>query len=179
MPPSNRTLRVAGRMVADEPAWLRWLLIVAACAVVGGLIVVPLAYVFAQALRPGLETYFRNLWGDSDTRHAILLTLSVAPLAVVHHVGRKSGTAYRSPVLAFGVPGGYLIPLTYGPERDWVRNVVAAGTFELERRGRMGTVTDPQVRPGDHVEGLEPPWSTLVLRLSLDGVLTVRRATDG
>ena len=107
------------------------------------------------------------------------LSRRVAPLAVVHHVGRRSGTEYRSPVLAFGVPGGYLIPLTYGPERDWVRNVVAADTFELERKGRTVTVTDPVVRPGDFVEGLEPPWSTLVLRLNLDGVLSVRRVPNG
>jgi deazaflavin-dependent oxidoreductase (nitroreductase family) len=105
------------------------------------------------------------------------LARRVAPLAVIHHVGRRSGVGYRSPVLAFGVPGGYLIPLTYGPERDWVRNIVSAGTFELERRGRTMTVTRPVVRPGDHVEGLHEPWSSLVRRLNLDGVLTVERAT--
>ena len=38
----------------------------------------------------------------------------VPPLAVVHHVGRKSGRAYRTPVLAFPVAGGYVTPLPYG-----------------------------------------------------------------
>jgi sulfate transport system permease protein len=46
-------------------------------------IVVPLASVFYQALRPGFGRYVENLVGDRDTRHAILLTLIVAPIAVL------------------------------------------------------------------------------------------------
>src|SRR5581483_3518395 len=69
--------------VRDDPLWLRVALIGAAFATVGGLILVPVIYVFVQALQAGLSTYWQNLWGDEDTRHAIWLTMSVAPLSVL------------------------------------------------------------------------------------------------
>ena len=53
---------------------------------------------------------------------------------VITHVGRKSGRRYRTPVNVFRAPGGFLIALTYGPNSQWVQNVVAAGAAELETR---------------------------------------------
>jgi len=58
-------------------------------------------------------------------------------LGIVRHRGRKSGRLYRTPVNVFKVPGGFLIALTYGPNSDWVRNVLAAGGCELETCGRV------------------------------------------
>lgn len=55
---------------------------------------------------------------------------------VIHHTGRTSGRRYHTPVNVFDVPDGYVVPLTYGPDAEWVKNVVAAGGAELERRGR-------------------------------------------
>jgi sulfate transport system permease protein len=55
---------------------------VAAVGVIGLVIVVPLANVFYEALRPGVAAYLWALWGNADTRHAIGLTLTVAPVAV-------------------------------------------------------------------------------------------------
>jgi deazaflavin-dependent oxidoreductase (nitroreductase family) len=101
----------------------------------------------------------------------------VPPWAIVHHVGRKSGTAYRSPVVAFPIQGGFLIPLAYGPNRDWVKNVVATGSFELERRGRFVTVTDPVVHLDEVPSGVPSAMAKTIRRLDLPGVLTVRRTT--
>src|SRR5262245_8344575 len=70
----------------QDPLWVRVTLITAAFAVVGLLIVVPVVHVFYQALKPGVATYFHNLWGDADTRHAVLLTLIVAPISVAANV---------------------------------------------------------------------------------------------
>lgn len=67
----------------EDPAWVRRTLIAAALIVLFVVIVVPLASVFYQALRPGFGRYVENLVGDRDTRHAILLTLVVAPIAVL------------------------------------------------------------------------------------------------
>jgi deazaflavin-dependent oxidoreductase (nitroreductase family) len=64
---------------------------------------------------------------------------------VVHHVGRRSGRAYRTPVNIFEVDGDYVVALTYGRETDWVRNVVAAGGCELEVRGRRVRCTAPRL----------------------------------
>src|SRR5262249_32056914 len=41
---------------------------------------------FFHALEAGLGAYFRNLFLDADTRHSILLTLAVAPTAVLSNL---------------------------------------------------------------------------------------------
>ncbi|MCM6775497.1 nitroreductase family deazaflavin-dependent oxidoreductase [Nocardia sp. CDC159] len=65
---------------------------------------------------------------------------------VVVHKGRKSGRIYRTPVTIFVRDGAYRIALTYGREVDWVKNILAAGTFELETGGQPLLLTDPVVR---------------------------------
>jgi deazaflavin-dependent oxidoreductase (nitroreductase family) len=69
----------------------------------------------------------------------------VPPLAVIHHVGRRSGRAYRTPVLALASARGFVIPMTYGRDVDWARNMVAAGGCELERLGRRVRLARPRV----------------------------------
>ena len=69
----------------------------------------------------------------------------VPPLAVVHHVGRKSGRAYRSPVVAFRTRAGAVIPMTYGRDVDWARNVLHAGGCELAQGGRRFTLRNPRI----------------------------------
>lgn len=69
----------------------------------------------------------------------------VPPLAVVHHVGRKSGRRYRSPVVAFRSATGFVIPMTYGRDVDWARNLVAAHGGEIERLGRRVAFRNPRI----------------------------------
>jgi sulfate transport system permease protein len=57
------------------------LFVTAAVAIVGLLIVVPLVAVFAEAFAPGVAAWWRALADDPDTRHAIWLSLTVAPVA--------------------------------------------------------------------------------------------------
>jgi deazaflavin-dependent oxidoreductase (nitroreductase family) len=72
----------------------------------------------------------------------------VPPLAVVHHVGRKSGRHYRSPVVAFPTAKGFIIPMTYGRDVDWARNLAAAHGGEIERAGRRVRLHNPRVLDG-------------------------------
>jgi sulfate transport system permease protein len=75
------------RQTALQDPWLvRWGLILAAVGVVGVLVIVPVINVFYEALARGAGTYIQNLIADPDTRHSILLTLTVAPVAVVLNV---------------------------------------------------------------------------------------------
>ncbi len=69
----------------------------------------------------------------------------VPPLAVVHHVGRKSGRSYRSPVVAFQSAGGFVIPMTYGRDVDWARNIVKAHGCEIEQMGRRHALRNPRI----------------------------------
>ena len=78
------------------------------------------------------------------------VTRQVAPwlpgLGVVVHRGRRSGKQYRTPVNVFPHPGGrYVLALTYGPDTDWVKNVVTAGGCELLTRGAHLELTAPRI----------------------------------
>ncbi|MFI5715460.1 nitroreductase family deazaflavin-dependent oxidoreductase [Nocardia sp. NPDC051750] len=70
-------------------------------------------------------------------------------VAVLEHTGRKSGNSYRTPVLAFIESGAFVVPLNYGTESDWVRNIEAAGAAGVVHRGKRYRLTDPRVLPAD------------------------------
>jgi sulfate transport system permease protein len=103
-------------------------LTLAAVAVVGLLVVVPVVHVFAQALARGPAVYWESLVGDPDTRHAILLTLAVAPVAVALNL--VFGVAAAWAVARFRFPGrGLLVSLIDLPLS--VSPVVAGLVFVL------------------------------------------------
>ena len=94
----------------------------------------------------------------------------LSPVALVEHRGRRSGRRYRTPVLAFRADDGYVVALLYGADRDWVRNVLAAGSCTLQRGGRRVELTDPRMLGADDGMTLVPPPMRPALRL-----LRVRR----
>jgi deazaflavin-dependent oxidoreductase (nitroreductase family) len=69
----------------------------------------------------------------------------LSPVALMVHQGRRSGRQYRTPVMPLPVGDGFLVSLPYGPERDWVRNVLAAGRCTLQRGGRRFELADPRL----------------------------------
>jgi sulfate transport system permease protein len=71
----------ARRRATAEPALVRWGLIALALAFLGVFLLVPLAAVFTEALRKGLDTYFAALT-EPDAVAAMQLTLLVAAIAV-------------------------------------------------------------------------------------------------
>ncbi|NIJ12652.1 deazaflavin-dependent oxidoreductase (nitroreductase family) [Saccharomonospora amisosensis] len=77
------------------------------------------------------------------------VTRLVAPrlpgFAMLTHTGRRSGRRYRIPLNVFRAGGDYVIALTYGPDADWVRNVLAAGGCELRTRGEDVRLTNPRL----------------------------------
>ena len=64
---------------------------------------------------------------------------------LVTHVGRHSGRTYHTPLNVFRRGDGYVFALTYGPDVDWVRNVIAAGGCTMRTRGRTVRLVDPQL----------------------------------
>jgi sulfate transport system permease protein len=70
------------RARAQDPLWVRVLLTALALGFLTVLVIVPVVAVFAEALADGFGAYWRYLTEDPDTRHAVLVTLTVAPLAV-------------------------------------------------------------------------------------------------
>lgn len=66
--------------------------------------------------------------------------------AVIKHKGRRSGKEYATPVVAVPVKGGgFVIPLPYGEEVDWLKNVLAAGRAQIEAKGAAYAVAEPEV----------------------------------
>jgi deazaflavin-dependent oxidoreductase (nitroreductase family) len=99
----------------------------------------------------------------------------VPPFAIIQHTGRRSATVYRTPIMVFRMPDGFVIALTYGPGTDWVRNVLAAGAATIEYRGREIGVSEPRLTNG--VEARR--WLPLPIRIALwvvrvDDFLTMR-----
>jgi deazaflavin-dependent oxidoreductase (nitroreductase family) len=84
--------------------------------------------------------------------------------AIVTHIGRNSGRSYRTPVNAFRTDDGYIIALTYGAQSDWVKNVLAARSCELQTRGRRVRLHDPHIVT-DESRGWAPPPVRLILGL--------------
>ncbi len=85
--------------------------------------------------------------------------------AIVVHRGRVSGREYRTPVNAFQRPGGhYAVMLTYGPDTQWVQNVLAQGGCTLEIRGRRVELGNPRV-VHDPARRSAPAPVRVVLRL--------------
>jgi deazaflavin-dependent oxidoreductase (nitroreductase family) len=96
------------------------------------------------------------------------VTRHVAPwmpgFGVVAHAGRRSGRRYQTPVNVFPAADGYLLALTYGPDSDWVKNVLAAGGCELVTRGRTVRLVSPHLVHDENRRGIRP-LERQVLRL--------------
>ena len=70
---------------------------------------------------------------------------------ILEHVGRKSGKPYRTPLTVFSTDDGVAILLTYGPNRDWLKNIVSADGGRMKRYGKtfeLTTAGDAQGRGG-------------------------------
>lgn len=95
-------------------------------------------------------------WGQINKRVFNPSALRGDKWQVIHHVGRTSGREYRTPLEAVPVDGGYLMTLVYGSRSDWVQNVLAAGSAQLEIGGELVDVTDPEVIDAERAFALLP-----------------------
>jgi deazaflavin-dependent oxidoreductase (nitroreductase family) len=76
------------------------------------------------------------------------------PYAVILHRGRRTGRAYRTPLLAFRRGRVLIIALLYGERSDWLRNLRAGGG-RIVRGGRTYEVRGgPNVKDTDAVAEL-------------------------
>src|SRR5262245_48077857 len=90
----------------QDPWYVRWTLTGAALAVLTILVIIPLVAVFVNAFEGGVRAYWNNLI-DPDTRHAMLLTLAIAPTAV--GLNLIFGIAAAWAVTRFSFPGRTLL----------------------------------------------------------------------
>jgi deazaflavin-dependent oxidoreductase (nitroreductase family) len=64
---------------------------------------------------------------------------------VVNAIGRRSGRPYATPVVVIPTDDGFVIPLPFGDETAWARNVMAAGGARIRWNGRDHEVVAPSV----------------------------------
>jgi hypothetical protein len=85
------------------------------------------------------------------------LTITVGPIgrplagsrwfplyAILRHTGRNSGEQYSIPIVAFPAVDGFVIPLPFGEETQWLRNLFAADGG-IRWRAREYSIGRPQL----------------------------------
>lgn len=103
------------------------------------------------AIAPG--TWPRPLLRAVRTFNKYVLNSLMRPLAgrkdsyaaSIQHTGRNSGKQYSTPVGAQRISEGFIIPVAYGTEVDWLQNVFAAGRATLSADGETHDVTEPEL----------------------------------
>lgn len=99
--------------------------------------------------------------------------------AVVHHLGRRSGASYATPVGAVPIDDGFVISLPYGSGADWVRNVRAADGAIIERDGERHPVVDPEILPVEEAGDWFDRGEQQIQRLfGVEEVLVLHHAAD-
>lgn len=77
--------------------------------------------------------------------------------SIIEHTGRHTGKEYATPVVAERVDDGLIIPLPYGTDTDWLRNVLAAGHATVHVHGETYEAVDPQILDAAAVAGQLAP----------------------
>ena len=125
------------RATATDPVWVRALLIAVSLAFLGVFLLIPLAAVFAEALRKGVGAYLEGL-GDGAALQAITLTLLTAAMAVP--VNLVFGVAAAWAIAKFQFRGRNLL-ITFIDLPLAVSPVIAGLVFVLlfGRQGWLGS----------------------------------------
>lgn len=76
---------------------------------------------------------------------------------VIEHTGRRSGKKYVTPVVIERAGGGFIIPLPYGTNVDWLRNVQAAGRATIRVHGQSFIAAQPVIIDAPTAAGLLSP----------------------
>lgn len=102
----------------------------------------------------------------------------VPGFGIVIHEGRRSGRKYRTPVNVFRRQGGFEIALTYGPDSDWVKNVVTAGGAEVKYRGQTHRLTSPLMVQNPRDTAVPSPVRLILRLLKVDTFLLLDDASE-
>lgn len=100
----------------------------------------------------------------------------IPTMGILEHVGRKSGKQFRTPLTVFSTDDGVAILLTYGPNRDWLKNITAAGGGRMRRYGKTFELVDPRVMSkADAAPSVKGAWRPIFARLPFDEAVLLSR----
>jgi deazaflavin-dependent oxidoreductase (nitroreductase family) len=110
------------------------------------------------------------------TNKALIRLSGRPPFAALEHVGRSTGRRYRIPINVFPSGDEFVFALTYGPDTDWVKNVLAAGMAVLEYDGDTIQLEDPQMAGWTAAgKALPGPVRALLRLIGVRDFLVMRR----
>lgn len=87
---------------------------------------------------------------------------SEGELALLEHVGRRSGTTRVTPVHPIPTETGFRIIVPLGDESQWAQNVLSAGHCRIERDGMIYELDEPTMVSPKAIEGI-PPFAAGVM----------------
>jgi len=97
-------------------------------------------------------------------------------MGIIEHVGRKSGRQFRTPVNVFPTDDGLAILLTYGPNRDWLKNLTAANGGRIKHYGKSVAYTGPRVMPkAEAAQSVTGLWRPIFARLPFEQAVLLKR----
>jgi deazaflavin-dependent oxidoreductase (nitroreductase family) len=115
-----------------------------------------------QRLRSGWLTLLKYTLNPLTRR---LARSSFGPFAIVRHVGRRSGKHYETPIIVSRAEDGFVIELTYGPDVDWHKNVLAAGGCKVIWHGNEYAIDKVEPLDAETGRAAFPPPQRLILRV--------------
>ena len=114
----------------------------------------------------------------------LVLLLAGTPLmplyGVMKHRGRRSGKAFRTPIVVRRIDDGFIVPMPWGERTDWYRNVRAAGACVLRWNGRDYPLVQPEVidDPTAARAGFNAFERAMMARLGIDHCLRLRHRSE-
>ena len=100
--------------------------------------------------------------------------------AVMHHQGRRSGRPYSTPLAARKTADGFVIPLTFGQQADWFRNVQAASGCVIGWKGAEFQLVEPEVVDWATVRPAFYPLERIVVpRIGIEQFVRLKNAPPG
>jgi len=81
----------------------------------------------------------------------------ISPWATVEHVGRTSGATYHTPIYPRTYGDHVYVPLPYGTDVHWVRNIQAAGHCRMQLHETILDLDEPVIIPASE-HPMVPAW---------------------
>jgi deazaflavin-dependent oxidoreductase (nitroreductase family) len=101
-------------------------------------------------------------------------------VGVLHHVGRRSGRAYATPLGMRPLGSSFLLPRTFGENAAWYQNVLAAGWCAVTYRGKEYRLIHPEVVDYPTAAPAFPRYELLQFRLiGINEFLRLQVAPEG
>jgi deazaflavin-dependent oxidoreductase (nitroreductase family) len=120
-----------------------------------------------------IRTFNKHITNRITRRFA---SSSRGPFAVIRHVGRRSGKPYETMLMIWPVGDDFVIVLTYGPEVDWYRNLLAAEHASVLWHRKVYAIEKPEPLEKATAMTAFPPFIRQILgRLSVQDFVRVKR----